>query len=149
MIAAKKGHDSPPPLGRSLPVKAASMLFRSVVKVRNALYDSLPFLSYPADRPVISVGGLRAGGTGKTPVALMVGEHLASQGRTVAFLSRGYRRQGRSLRIVNGPLEGDRRRTFSSSRTPAGKLARRLRQPAQGSGPARVPCPAQCGLRAR
>jgi tetraacyldisaccharide 4'-kinase len=100
MIAAKKGHDSPPPLGRSLPVKAASMLFRSVVKVRNALYDSLPFLSYPADRPVISVGGLRAGGTGKTPVALMVGEHLASQGRTVAFLSRGYRRQGRSLRIV-------------------------------------------------
>jgi tetraacyldisaccharide 4'-kinase len=100
MIIDKKDNASISPFGQSLPVKMASSLFGAVVGFRNALYDHLPFLSHPADRPVISIGGIRAGGTGKTPVALMIGEHLLSKGYAVAFLSRGYRRKKHRICIV-------------------------------------------------
>ncbi len=40
--------------------------------------------------PVVCVGNLVAGGAGKTPVALALGERLATRGRAVHFLSRGY-----------------------------------------------------------
>jgi tetraacyldisaccharide 4'-kinase len=40
--------------------------------------------------PVVCVGNLVAGGAGKTPVALAVGQRLIARGRAVHFLSRGY-----------------------------------------------------------
>ncbi len=58
-------------------------------------------------RPVVSVGNLHWGGTGKTPVVLALAEHLRDRGRQVAVLSRGYRRTSRGARIVSrgaGPL---------------------------------------------
>jgi tetraacyldisaccharide 4'-kinase len=100
MIIDKKDNASISPFGQSLPVKMASSLFGVAVGFRNALYDHLPILSHKADRPVISIGGIRAGGTGKTPVALMVGEYLLSKKYAVAFLSRGYGRYNHGPRIV-------------------------------------------------
>jgi tetraacyldisaccharide 4'-kinase len=47
-------------------------------------------------RPVVSVGNLTAGGTGKTPLVRWLGERLSKQGLRPAILTRGYRRQ-------NGP----------------------------------------------
>jgi len=49
---------------------------------------------------VVSIGGITAGGTGKTPMALLVGSYLKRKGREVAFLSRGYRRQSKETVIV-------------------------------------------------
>jgi tetraacyldisaccharide 4'-kinase len=100
MIKDKGKYSSSAPFGRSFPVRAASSVFGAAVCLRNALYDQLPSLSHKAEFPVISIGGLRAGGSGKTPTALMVGTYLLSRGRAVAFLSRGYRRKDHSLRIV-------------------------------------------------
>jgi tetraacyldisaccharide 4'-kinase len=46
--------------------------------------------------PVIVVGNLVAGGSGKTPVVAAIARHLAAQGRAVALIARGYRsRAGR------------------------------------------------------
>lgn len=60
-------------------------------------------------RPVISVGNLSWGGSGKTPMTAAVAEHLRRSGRRVAILSRGYGSKGAGVRIVSrgdGPMMG-------------------------------------------
>jgi len=88
------------PIILSMLLAATSALYGAALAIRNMLYDRLSLLSHVASRPVISIGGIRAGGTGKTPVAAMIGEYLLSRGIGVAFLSRGYRRKNSSRRIV-------------------------------------------------
>jgi tetraacyldisaccharide 4'-kinase len=70
-----------------------SAVFGAAVTVRNAVYDSSKRFSSGTGRPTISVGGLSAGGTGKTPMALLVGRYALRRGYEVAFLSRGYGRK--------------------------------------------------------
>ena len=51
--------------------------------------------------PVVCIGNLTVGGSGKTPVALSIADHLKAKGRNVHFLTRGYR--GR----LSGPVAVD------------------------------------------
>ncbi len=52
--------------------------------------------------PVVSVGNLVVGGTGKTPAALWIGEHLVRRGKRPAILARGYGgRAGRGPLVVS------------------------------------------------
>ncbi len=55
-------------------------------------------------RPVVSVGNLTVGGTGKTPMTMWVAHYLAAKGKQVAILSRGYRRHSskKFLLVSNG-----------------------------------------------
>ena len=46
--------------------------------------------AYQAEVPVISVGNLNVGGSGKTPIVALLAQHFTAQGKTVAILSRGY-----------------------------------------------------------
>jgi tetraacyldisaccharide 4'-kinase len=62
-------------------------------------------------RPVISVGNLHWGGTGKTPLTAAIAAHLRDRGLAVCILSRGYGGSGREVRVVStgqGPLLGPR-----------------------------------------
>lgn len=52
-------------------------------------------------RPVISVGNLHWGGTGKTPLTLALAKHLRDAGKRVAVLSRGYKRHSRGIQLVS------------------------------------------------
>jgi tetraacyldisaccharide 4'-kinase len=60
-------------------------------------------------RPVISVGNLHFGGSGKTPLTAALAAHLRDRGLSVCILSRGYGSRGRGVRVVStgaGPLLG-------------------------------------------
>ncbi len=87
-------------LGSSLTVRFLSKIYGSIIKRRNLNFDRNPSLSYKSRFPVISVGGIRAGGTGKTPLTMHIAQQLVSQQLNVAFLSRGYRRRSKEDQIV-------------------------------------------------
>ena len=75
-------------------------LYRMITGLRNRLFDLGLKPSVKFDLPVISVGNLVAGGTGKSPMI----EHLVrllSDKYKVATLSRGYGRKTKGLRIGN------------------------------------------------
>lgn len=67
-----------------------SLAYRGVMSARNGLYDSgtLPVVS-PAI-PVISIGNLTAGGTGKTPVSGWIAAELLARGARPSIVMRGY-----------------------------------------------------------
>lgn len=58
------------------------------------------FQTHRLPRPVISVGNLTVGGTGKTPVVMHVVDRLIAQGKCVAILSRGYRRRSKVPQLL-------------------------------------------------
>ncbi|HYT55506.1 MAG TPA: tetraacyldisaccharide 4'-kinase [Verrucomicrobiae bacterium] len=71
----------------------ASFLYSMVMQMRNALYTRGWIKSRGLRRPVVSVGNLTVGGTGKTPTCLWLAKELAGRGLRVGILSRGYRRK--------------------------------------------------------
>lgn len=74
-----------------------SFPFRFIVRIRNWLYDHGWFRSYTPPIPlVISIGNITTGGTGKTPVTLMLGKELEKLA-PLAILSRGYRSLAETL----------------------------------------------------
>ena len=79
---------------------SASQLYGLAVAVRNLLYDLGIFRSHSFTVPVICVGNVTAGGTGKTPHVIYLAEKLSSLAH-VAVLSRGYLRKSRGFRQVN------------------------------------------------
>ncbi len=68
-----------------------AQLYGLALVIRRRLYQAGVLPSYPVAVPLIAVGNLTTGGTGKTPVTLMLAEHLRAKGRRVGVLTRGYR----------------------------------------------------------
>lgn len=73
--------------GVALALPAAA--FAAVVRIRNAWYDR-PTATRRASVPVISIGNLAVGGTGKTPLVAWIARHLQEDGLVPAVVSRGY-----------------------------------------------------------
>jgi len=71
------------------------------VRARNALYDRRRLRARRLEGPVVSVGNLSAGGSGKTPFVMLLGELLQSRGVKFDVLSRGYGRESRGVLLVD------------------------------------------------
>lgn len=69
---------------------AAEPVYGWVAAGRNKLFDAGLKKAHRLPRPVISVGNITTGGTGKTPVVRWVAERLRDDGRRVAVVARGY-----------------------------------------------------------
>ena len=76
-----------------------SWLYGLVIWIRNSLYDNGILSSTGFKLPLISVGNITVGGTGKTPHVEYLVDLLKSE-FSVATLSRGYKRKTRDFRIA-------------------------------------------------
>jgi tetraacyldisaccharide 4'-kinase len=76
-----------------------SWIYTLVVIVRHRLYDWGVLKSYSFDIPVVCIGNITVGGTGKTPTAEYILASLAKH-YTMAILSRGYGRNTKGYREV-------------------------------------------------
>jgi tetraacyldisaccharide 4'-kinase len=72
-------------------LRVASGLFGAAVRVRRFAYDHDLAPSTRVPVPVVSVGNLTTGGTGKTPMCAWIVRELERRGRRPGILSRGYR----------------------------------------------------------
>ena len=76
-------------------------IYGSVVGTRNALYERRILRARRLQGPVVSVGNLSAGGSGKTPFVILLGELLKARGVKFDVLSRGYGRKSRGALLVD------------------------------------------------
>ncbi|MBA2849298.1 tetraacyldisaccharide 4'-kinase [Thermosulfuriphilus ammonigenes] len=89
------------------PLHLLGRLYGRLMTIRANLYRRGFLRSYTLPVPVISVGNLSLGGTGKTPFTLWLARFLIRFGHRPVILSRGYRRRGRGTVVVStgsGPL---------------------------------------------
>lgn len=91
--------------GRASPVvraglSAAAAAYRAALTARSASYRIGLLSTRGLPVPVISVGNVTVGGSGKTPLAEVVVLALAEMGARPALISRGYGRRSRGVRIV-------------------------------------------------
>jgi tetraacyldisaccharide 4'-kinase len=84
-----------------------SALYGSLLERRARLYATGRRASHQLSHPVISVGNITMGGTGKTPFVEMLARRLRFEGMRPAILSRGYGRRSQGVVVVSrgeGPL---------------------------------------------
>ena len=85
---------------KSLILPLLSVLYSAVTRTRLSLYRRGTFHSTKLPRPVISVGNITTGGTGKTPLVEWVARTLSATGKKVCILTRGYGRENPDRMVI-------------------------------------------------
>lgn len=84
--------DAPPPAH----MRALSRVYGGAVALRRALYRRGWLRRHRIEVPVVVVGNLIAGGSGKTPLTIAIAQRLREAGRTPGIATRGYGRDDES-----------------------------------------------------
>ena len=82
-----------------------SILYDGIIRLRNRMYDLGLFKTKKLGCKVISVGNITVGGTGKTPMVIMLANLLKERGYRPAVLSRGY--GGKNKHPINVISDGN------------------------------------------
>jgi tetraacyldisaccharide 4'-kinase len=81
-------------------------LYGAGMAIRNWFFDIGLLRSHKVAAPVVSIGNLSAGGSGKTPLVELLAKRLMLAGRKVAIVSRGYSRESSGMLVVsNGSVQ--------------------------------------------
>ena len=78
-------------------LRCVSVPYAWAVRTRNLLYDRGLLGTASASAPVISIGNITTGGTGKTPLVVWLCRYLENKGLRCAVLTRGYKTEQGSL----------------------------------------------------
>jgi tetraacyldisaccharide 4'-kinase len=78
-----------------------SLLYGMIVTIRNAFFENKIIRSERMKIPVISVGNMTTGGTGKTPIVELIASIVRDRGVRAAIVSRGYARRSTGLVVVS------------------------------------------------
>ncbi len=85
------------------PLLLASLPYEWTIRARTSLYSLGLLKTKRLPRPVISIGNITVGGTGKTPLVMTLSTGLMERGVSTAILSRGYRgKKGSSPLVTDG-----------------------------------------------
>ena len=90
----------PPSILAALSLGIPSKIWRAVARARRSAYGGGLLRSRTLSSPVVCVGNITAGGTGKTPTVAWLVEQLAVRGHSSAVLTRGYGRTDTTIRLV-------------------------------------------------
>ncbi|NTU53507.1 MAG: tetraacyldisaccharide 4'-kinase [Chlorobiaceae bacterium] len=99
------------PNSAAILLRPAGVLYGLVMTLRNRLYDRGILKSWRSPIPVVSVGNITTGGTGKTPLVDWIVRFYHASGAATAIISRGYGRRTKGVRLVS-----DGRRLLLGSR---------------------------------
>jgi len=107
----------------SLLLAPLSLLFCLLAVLRRQLYRQrlLPAVQLPV--PVIVVGNITVGGTGKTPLVIWLAELLRAHGYRPGIVTRGYRGRSRHCRVRSAPTPGRRGRRRSGAAGAPGRCS--------------------------
>jgi tetraacyldisaccharide 4'-kinase len=84
-------------------IYAPAKLYELGVRARVAFYENELLETRRLNTPVISVGNMTVGGSGKTPCVAFLARFLGDEGYDVAILSRGYKRESQGMvEVSNG-----------------------------------------------
>ncbi len=78
-----------------------SLIYSVIIYFRNKFYDIGILKSVKVSKPVVSVGNITTGGTGKTPVTILTADYYLSKGLRTGIISRGYKRKSNELVLVS------------------------------------------------
>lgn len=78
-----------------------SIIYCYFIFLRNKLYDIGVFKSNKVSAPVISIGNITTGGTGKTPMTIFLSKYFLDKGKKVGIVSRGYKRKSDEMVLVS------------------------------------------------
>ena len=92
-------------------LRPVGAIYGVAMSLRNRLYERGIFKSWRSPIPVVSVGNITTGGTGKTPLVDWIVKFYAASGVATAIVSRGYGRQTKGVQLVS-----DGRRILLGSR---------------------------------
>lgn len=79
----------------------ASSLYGLVIEARNRAFDRGWLKAKPVPVPVISIGNISVGGTGKTPLVGYIAGRFCDEGKRVVVVTRGYKRNTRTAVVVS------------------------------------------------
>lgn len=82
--------------GWQILLQPLSWIFALLSAIRRALFRAGFFKTYKPNVPVIIIGNINVGGTGKTPLVVALANALAARGRAVGIITRGYAYDGKA-----------------------------------------------------
>lgn len=78
-----------------------SWIYGLIILIRNLCYNFGLFTPFKFDVPIISVGNITMGGTGKTPLVIYIAKLLINSGKQPGIVSRGYGRYSKGTIVVH------------------------------------------------